>query len=146
LKFRNIPLAYRRRLLSGVARMPREPVTIILEDPVEAHGETLNQLKIRPPNGADMVACGVPFDISGAIGKDTIQQMIVRLAGIPNSSVNALAGSDWMQAANAIMLFLQPLAQSPAAPAATPSLTATSTSPGSGDATQPPSLRSVSTS
>jgi hypothetical protein len=147
LKFHTVPLAHRRRILSGLAHMPRPPVIVTLEDPIEAHGETFHQLTIRQPNGNDLVACGIPLNFAadgGSIDVTSVAAMISRLAGIPTNNVGAMGMRDWMACMNAIMGFINPPEASEPAPPQ--SLTATSTSPGSGELTPAPSLRSVSTS
>jgi hypothetical protein len=118
--------------------MPRTPAVITLEDPIEAHGDTINELTLRPPNGNDLVACGVPFSMGsggggGAAGLDAsvTSDLISRLAGIPRSSVGALGAADWMACMRAIMDFIGP--SGGWAPEPRQSSPDTSTSPGSGN-------------
>jgi hypothetical protein len=77
-----------------------------LRKPIQAHGEAVNELTFREPTGKDIVAAGYPWKVTAGVdGKaerivvaHAIQEYIVRLAGIPPSSVEALNALDWQDA------------------------------------------------
>jgi hypothetical protein len=133
--------------------MPAEPVTVTLVEPIQAHGETITSLKLRPPNAADAMACGMPFkmgidpgaqSMSPDLNAEAIGKLIPRLASIPPSSAASLSLTDFWACAAAIMGFMRPPAASQ--PEHPLSSTDTSISPGGGDARPISSLRSVGTS
>jgi len=79
--------------------------TIKLSKPIQAQGETLDELKIREPVGADIRACGMPMAFIALadnpnqqrieMNTAAIAQYISRLCDIPPSSVDQLALSDF---------------------------------------------------
>lgn len=91
-------------------------VTIPLTEPVMAHGEELVALTLRAPTGRDFRLCGAPFrlkpDADGNVEviPDTgnIAKMVVALAGIPLSSVDALSAQDWSAVETAVLGFSAP--------------------------------------
>ena len=85
---------------------------IKLTKPIEAHGETLNELKLRELNTEDIMRCGYPMTIKGAgdnaeivLQPDIAAKYISRLAGIPESSVKALAPVDFNSVMMAVVGF-----------------------------------------
>lgn len=116
--------------------------TVTLSEPIEAHGETVTELKLRAPTGKDIRECGNPvlpgFTLTG--NASTLQYdeakmcaMMVRLAGVPLSSIDKLSFLDWTMVARAVLTFL-----APEAPKSGTSSTDTTSKPGSG-ATSPTS-------
>lgn len=86
--------------------------TVKLSKPIMAHGEELQVLTMREPTTEDMIELGQPFLIIMGDGENglrfqpkIIAQYIVRLAGIPMSSVKALARNDFSEAQAAVMGF-----------------------------------------
>lgn len=80
-----------------------------LSTPIEAHGETLSVLNFRAPNGADLMACGVPMrtsDAGSSVDAPIIGALIARIAGIPPSSVALMSACDWMDAMVIVTGFL----------------------------------------
>ena len=68
---------------------------IKLSAPIEAHGETLDELDLREPTPADVRAIkSLPYaldrDENVHVRPDVVAQYISRLASIPNSSVDKI--------------------------------------------------------
>lgn len=83
---------------------------LTLSRPIMAHGEEIAEITLREPTTKDAIAVGQPFLI--VVGDDetamrienkTIASYIVRLAGIPRSSVETLSLADF-GAAQAVVL------------------------------------------
>lgn len=78
-------------------------VTVTLKAPVQAHGETVEAITLRPPRGDDIIACGYPFQVmsdaeagAGAIPiAGAVAKYIARLGNVPPSTVRALSAPDW---------------------------------------------------
>lgn len=87
------PAAPRRRL---------EPVTVALTVPIEAHGETLTSLTLRPPKVEEIEAC----DLVGNRTTRAYADFFMRLAGIPRSSVLQLDPADYVECLNTAAGFL----------------------------------------
>lgn len=106
--------------MSGaVTPAPAAParVEVPLATAVQAHGETIHVLALRPPRGGDIAAAGVPFRI-GQDGEVTlhapaIAALIVRLGDVPRSTVDTLSAADWAACAQVIMGFFAPSAATP---------------------------------
>lgn len=82
--------------------------TLELTTPIEAHGETVSELKFRDLNTEDIQRCGMPFAISAAEVKPDMAvaiKYIVRLAEIPESSVKKMTPKDFMAAVMVVMDF-----------------------------------------
>ena len=84
--------------------------TIQLAQPIRAHGEDVSELTLREPTVKDSMDLGQPFlvilgdgDTGIRIQQKVIGQYIVRLAGIPMSSVEAMSLNDF-SAAQAVVL------------------------------------------
>lgn len=93
-------------------------IVINLETPVQAHGETIKQLKFRRPTGGDIMAMGTGYPInidwtSGAITPNpaVMGEMMSVLAVVPPSTIKALDAEDWSTCAHALMRFFPPGAQ-----------------------------------
>jgi hypothetical protein len=81
----------------------RQPVTVALTVPIEAHGETRTSLTLRPPKVEDLEEC----DLLGSTRTTrTFSDLVVRLAGIPRSSVLQLDPSDYAECVKAAGAFL----------------------------------------
>lgn len=79
-----------------------EKVTVQLRTPVQAHGEEISSIALRPPKGADIVACGYPFHIGGDEASPVmipqagvIARYIARLGSVPPSTVGQLDPRDF---------------------------------------------------
>jgi hypothetical protein len=83
---------------------------IELTTPIEAHGETLKTLELRELTTEDIMRCGFPF-APNANGEDVeikasvAAKYIVRLAGIPESSVKSLSPLDFIKVCGEILSF-----------------------------------------
>jgi hypothetical protein len=85
-----------------------QPVTVALTVPIEAHGETRTTLTFRVPKVEDFEAC----DLFGNNRTTrTFSDFIVRLAGIPRSSVLQLAPIDYAACVKAAGSFLETQAE-----------------------------------
>lgn len=96
---------------------PKE-VIINLETAVQAHGETVKQLKFRRPTGGDLMAMtdGSPIIINRETGDVTpngpvMGNMMSLLAAVPPSTIKALDAEDWTTCAYALASFFIPGAQ-----------------------------------
>ncbi|TCR60941.1 phage tail assembly protein [Bosea sp. BK604] len=76
-------------------------MTFPLHKKIEAHGETIAELKLREPTALDIIEVGNPVRLDGA--NNTIfhddrkmQHMIARLANVPPSAVAQLAPNDFV--------------------------------------------------
>jgi hypothetical protein len=92
-------------------------LTVTLEKQVEAHGETIKDLKFREPTGADIEECGIPVNFRYNMDKQSIEfdvdgkamtQMMSRLASVPTSTIRMLTASDWVSCSFALQRFFQP--------------------------------------
>ena len=79
-------------------------VEITLSASISAHGKDVDTLTLREPTTEDIIELGQPFLIIVGDGETGVQiqnkkvaQYIVRLAGIPMSSVKALARNDFSE-------------------------------------------------
>ena len=87
-------------------------VVVALSRPINAHGEEISEITLRDPTVEDTMQIGQPFLImvdDGETGiriqNKTIAAYIVRLAGIPMSSVKAMSLGDFGAAQAAVMGF-----------------------------------------
>jgi hypothetical protein len=92
------------------------PFTITLREPVQAHGQELAAVTLRPPKGADIAACGYPLLLLGdGTGVDAqaqpdaraVTKYIARLGDVPPSTVNQLSASDWQACMLAVVGFFE---------------------------------------
>jgi hypothetical protein len=93
-------------------------VIIKLVEPVQAHGETVKELKFRRPTGGDIMALegGYPININWQTGQITpnppvMGMMMSTLAMVPTSTIKNLDAEDWSTCAHALMGFFAPGAQ-----------------------------------
>lgn len=91
-----------------------DTVTLKLTKPIEAHGETLTELVLRPPTVAELRQCGSPVRM-GQAGSwipefEPCAQLISQICAIPSPSVNNLATGDFTRAAIEIVGFTMPSA------------------------------------
>jgi hypothetical protein len=88
---------------------PLGSVLLRLEQPVEAHGETLRTLTLRPLRPEDVTRVGYPLKFDGHGGveivADRMSAMMARLADVPPSTVAQLAMADWQVALGVIIGF-----------------------------------------
>lgn len=82
---------------------PGDKIKLSLTTPIKAHNETVSMLEFRAPSGEDILEIGSPpFSIDEKkrthIDLAVTGEYIVRLAGIPPSSVKQMSGADLMAA------------------------------------------------
>ena len=86
-----------------------EPVILTLLQPINAHGQDVTTLTIRPPTGKDLRTCGYPFIIGNEgvqiIDAAAIAKLLANCAQIPPSSVDQLSPADWTSGMTAIISF-----------------------------------------
>lgn len=113
-------------------------VEIKLSKPVTAHGKEIDSLTLRPPTTGEIMEIGSPqlmmpsadgVSIGVEIRPSVIGRYVVKLAGIPLSSVKELAPADFSRCQGAVMDFLM----AGDGEAETNSWIGSSTSPTSGD-------------
>lgn len=81
-------------------------ITVPLATPIDAHGERLTALVLRPLTVPDIHEAGeLPISLDGTIVPRAVSAFIAKLAAIPPTSVNALAPGDWLAAMGAIIRF-----------------------------------------
>ena len=98
-----------------------EKITLKLETPIQAHGETISELAFRAPNGSDLMRCGSPFIHENTTAGETLTRtdnlatgkLISALAGIPTSSVGQMSALDFTAAQAAIIGFFAPKPEMP---------------------------------
>lgn len=88
-------------------------VKVTLSKPIQAHGETIAELSLRPPNGGDIRRTGAPFRVDtladgterADFNTSAMAALIVRLANIPPNSVDELDARDFIRLMNVIAGF-----------------------------------------
>lgn len=92
-------------------RAERQPLVVLLSVPIEAHGETVDVVTLRPFKGKEIV--DVPFDVFNRAKLDVpaINGYLVRLGNIPASSVAQLDPGDWFELAMGVVGFFGKLAR-----------------------------------
>lgn len=90
-------------------------VEIQLSAPIKAHGKEIDTLKLREPTTKDLIEVGQPFLIVIGDGSEessgvkiqlsAVAKYIVRLAGVPMSSVEQLSKGDFSKAQAAVLGF-----------------------------------------
>jgi hypothetical protein len=90
-------------------------ITVDLEMPVPAHGETLSKITFRRPTGADLIAMGdaypIHFDVvTGDIRPNppAMAEMMTTLAAVPMSTIKLMDAEDFATCAYALMGFFPP--------------------------------------
>jgi hypothetical protein len=96
--------------LPPAASVPaREAVAVALRYPIEAHGEPVTVLTLRPLTTREMMGHDLPFQANGRIDTEAAAYYLSLLAGIPRSSVLRLDPGDFMAAVNGMArFFVQP--------------------------------------
>lgn len=97
--------------------MSGEETVFKLSAPIRAHNEDLVELRLRKPTGKDVMELGFPYLIMpGDSDKPGVQiqpkvagKYVVRLAGIPMSSVEQLAPTDIRRLWEVVMGFFPDL-------------------------------------
>jgi hypothetical protein len=87
----------------------REKVVVGLVEPVQAHGETVRELVLRPLTGRELRQCGYPFKIEGGrqiVDTEAVARLASELAGVPTSTIDQLAAEDWNALVPAVLGFL----------------------------------------
>lgn len=98
--------------------MSSDKIKLPLTKPIEAHGDTVSQLEFRAPTGEDILEIGSPpfsvddkkrtyFDLA------VTGEYVVRLAGIPLSSVKQMSPADLMGAFGVVAGFFGALEMIP---------------------------------
>lgn len=71
---------------------------MVLNQPVNAHGETISVLEFQEPTGKDVRELGYPYqmnqDESIKLQAHIIAKYIVKLAGVPLSTVDQMSPGD----------------------------------------------------
>lgn len=96
--------------LRPAAASAGDDVAVELEDPIEAHGDTISVLRFRRPTPRDLKKCGYPFKFGedgNTFVTGPVNALIAELAGIPPSSVDKLSLADWNECGMALMGFFQ---------------------------------------
>lgn len=107
-------------------------ITIKLSKPVKAHGEDVSELTLREPTTKDVRDLGFPYaiDIEGQsrliFDANVVAKYVVKLAGVPMSSVDQLQLPDFQALQGVVQGFF---GRSEADGDANESLTAASSSP-----------------
>lgn len=96
----NPTLAPAHRQAAAVASA-RQPATLELEYPIQAHGEEVRQLEFRPLVTGDLLATDGLGDVAKAC------KLVELLASIPPSSVRQLDPVDFKRCAEVIGRFLE---------------------------------------
>jgi hypothetical protein len=90
-------------------------LTLELDTPIDAHGESVRTLRLRALSVNDLVRVGYPVKIGGDGGldiyPDRMTALIARLADIPTSSAAQLSVADWHRAMEAVVGFFAPSAR-----------------------------------
>jgi hypothetical protein len=96
--------ARRPEVVQAEAKERPKEVVIKLTVPVQAHGETLNEMKFRRPTGKDIMAIGddYPIHIDWSTGQ---------VRPNPPSTIASMDAEDWSTCAHALMGFFPPGAQ-----------------------------------
>lgn len=96
-----------------------DEVIITLDAPIEAHGETLREIRLRRPLVGDIVksGSGALFAVNvtdGTLVPNTagMMKMVCHLAAIPPSSLQKLTLADWSQLEAALLGFSAPVGTS----------------------------------
>ena len=96
-------------------------IIVALSRAITAHGKELNELELREPTVKDVMELGYPYLVHGG-GADTAVELrpqiagkyAVRLAGIPQSSVEQLSVPDLQKVQGAVMSFFSESESEPA--------------------------------
>lgn len=80
----------------------RAPVELLLSEPIQAHGETVQKLTFRPLKGKDI------RQMPASRSADALLAMVAISAGIPPSSVDQMDGGDVTRAMEVVSDFLLP--------------------------------------
>ena len=94
--------------------MSRDPVEVKLSEPIQAHGQTVHVLTLKPPKGRHLRVAGYPFRLGGGanaamtVDAAVLARLISELAEIPTSSVDQLEAQDWQACLLAVSTFLAP--------------------------------------
>lgn len=95
------------------------PVVVKLSFPIEANGETLNEISFREPTAADIELCGNPVCLDWSHSGPTaspkpyfdakvMTHMMSVLAAVPPSSIRKMKTRDWNTAAWGLAGFFMP--------------------------------------
>jgi hypothetical protein len=100
------------------AARPKEPakeITVDLQVPVQAFGETLKKLSFRRPTGADLMGLGDSFPIhinwqTGEVRPNppAMGAIMSTLAKVPVSTIQSMDAEDFSTCAHALMGFFVP--------------------------------------
>lgn len=81
---------------------------IPLSKPIQAHGQEVHEIDLREPDGGDVMECGYPLTIGDGEARpnaDIVGKLIVRLGGIPLSSVKQLSARDFQACLGGVLSF-----------------------------------------
>lgn len=92
--------------------MDLNDLSVILKKPVDAHGQSIEVLRMSEPSGKLVVELGEPFMLTADRGIKELPAVtigyIVKLAKIPRSAAEALAPGDRKAAFLKLLPFLMP--------------------------------------
>ncbi|MEW5422654.1 phage tail assembly protein [Amorphus sp. 3PC139-8] len=82
-------------------------LTLPLSKPIQAHGEEVKRLTLRELEPTDILACGNPIVVlaeEGAFRFDqkVMHRLMARVCGVPPSSLERMALSDYMALQNLV--------------------------------------------
>jgi hypothetical protein len=91
-------------------------LTVKLQKAVQAHGETIKEIKFRRPTGGDLMGLtDWPIVIDYQTGRvspnpPVMGAMMSTLAGVPPSTIRQLEAQDWTTCSHRLMGFFVPAA------------------------------------
>ena len=83
-------------------------LTVILTEPIKAHGQELEEITFKEPTGEEIMVCGYPLQIAdgSAIPITTaIGKYISKLTGIPPNAVKKLHRNDFAKCTEIVLGF-----------------------------------------
>ncbi len=104
--------------------MPRQPIDLQLEEPLNSYGETITKLSIACPRGSDILECGYPFaternprtgTMSDSINVPALRLLLSKMAQVPESTIDQLSSLDFFKAVDIIKFFFMFTVQKAAA-------------------------------
>jgi|SRR5215475_1751041 len=82
----------------------RQPITVELDYPIQAHGQTVSRLTFRPPRVKELREVDA---LGKMLNTECMAGLIVHLAGIPPSSVDQIDPGDFFHIANELAPFFR---------------------------------------
>lgn len=79
-----------------------EPITIKLSEPIEANGETINEITLTPPRARHFRS----MPVKQTLDMGDLLDLASRLSGIPPSSIDQMSAADALKVVGEIANFL----------------------------------------